>query len=255
MVSVVMPAFNEEDIIEATVREWHNEVISRIPGSELIVVNDCSKDRTGQVLDWLSEEIAELRPLTTEKNRGHGMALRYGFSRVTQEWVLQTDSDRQHLPSDFWLLWRHREESDFVLGVRSTRADGWVRILITTVMRFANFFVWGLWIHDANCPFKLMRRSAMEKVLTRIPCDSFIPMVMLSILCRKMKFRVSEVLVTHLPRRGGQQSLSGLWRWIKVGSRCLRQLIQLRLRTTNEAGSSAQSDSAATGVRHPSAHL
>jgi glycosyltransferase involved in cell wall biosynthesis len=229
MVSIVMPAYNEEQIIEKTVREWHQEVISRIPGSELIVVNDCSKDRTGDVLARLAKEIPPLRSLTPERNGGHGRALRYGFDRVTQDWVFQTDSDQQHIPSDFWRVWEKRETSDFVLGVRSTRADGPVRILITTVMRLANFVVWGLWIRDANCPFKLMRRQAMEKVLIHIPRDSFIPMVMLSILCRKMKYRVTEVVVQHLPRRGGEQSLSGLWKWIRVGSRCLRQLLVWRL--------------------------
>ncbi len=127
-------------------------------------------------------------------------------------------------------LWEQRETTDFVLGVRSSRADGPVRVFITTVMRLTNFVVWGLWIRDANCPFKLMRRQAMEKVLMCIPRDSFIPMVMLSIICRKMNYRVREVVVEHLPRRGGEQSLSGLWKWIKVGSRCLRQLVALRMR-------------------------
>jgi glycosyltransferase involved in cell wall biosynthesis len=229
MVSIVMPAYNEEEIIEKTVREWYGEVISRIPGSELIVVNDCSKDMTGEVLARLAQEIPWLRPLTPESNGGHGRALRYGFDQVTQDWVFQTDSDQQHIPSDFWRVWEQRETSDFVLGVRSTRADGPVRVFITTVMRLANFVVWGMWISDANCPFKLMRRQALEKVLVRIPRDSFIPMVMLSILCRKMKYRVREVVVQHLPRRGGEQSLSGLWKWIKVGSRCFRQLLALRV--------------------------
>jgi hypothetical protein len=96
-------------------------------------------------------------------------------------------------------------------------------------MRLANFAAWGLWIRDANCPFKLMRRRPMEDVLARIPRDSFIPMVMLSILCRKMKYRVTEVAVAHLPRRGGQPSLSGFRKWIGVGSRCLRQLLSWRL--------------------------
>jgi hypothetical protein len=54
-------------------------------------------------------------------------------------------------------------------------------------------------------------------------------MVMLSILCRKMRYRVAEVEVQHLPRRGGEQSLSGLWKWIKVGSRCLGQLLVWRV--------------------------
>lgn len=233
MVSIVMPAYNEAEIIERTVREWYEEVVARIPGAELIVVNDCSKDGTGDVLARLAHEIPSLRPLTPPQNGGHGRALRFGFDHVFQDWVFQTDSDRQHIPADFWKLWEKRELNDFILGVRSTRADGPVRVLITTVMRLANFAVWGLWIRDANCPFKLMRRQPLQDVLDRIPRDSFIPMVMLSILCRKMKYRVAEVVVQHLPRRGGEQSLSGLWKWIKIGSRCLRQLLAWRIRLSS----------------------
>ena len=229
MVSIVMPAYNEQEIIAKTVQEWYREVISRIPGAELIVVNDCSKDMTGEVLARLAQEMPALRVLTSERNGGHGKALRYGFDHVTQDWVFQTDSDQQHTPSDFWTVWELRENTDFVMGVRTTRVDGPVRIFITTVMRLANLVVWGLWIRDANCPFKLMRREAMETVLSRVPRDSFIPMVMLSILCRQMKYRVREIVVQHLPRRGGEQSLSGLWKWINVGSRCLCQLLILRV--------------------------
>jgi glycosyltransferase involved in cell wall biosynthesis len=229
MVSIVMPAYNEAEIIEKTVRDWYEEVISRMPDAELIVVNDRSTDNTGEVLAWLAQELPSLHTLTPEKNGGHGKALRYGLDRARKGWVFQTDSDQQHLPSDFWKVWDQRDSNDFVLGVRSTRADGPVRVVITTVMRLANFVLWGLWIRDANCPFKLMRRDPMEKVLRRIPRDSFIPMVMLSVLCRKMNYRVAEVVVQHLPRRGGEQSLSGLWTWIKVGLRCLRQLLSWRI--------------------------
>jgi len=236
MLSIVMPAYNEGEIIETTIREWHSEVVSRIPGCELIVVNDCSKDNTGEVLERLAAELPGLRPLRPEHNGGHGKALRFGFDHVTQPWVFQTDSDRQHLPADFWKLWNLRDSADFVLGVRAARADGPVRLFITSVMRLANFAFWGLWIHDANCPFKLMRREALETVLAHIPADSFIPMVMVSIMCRAMGFRVAEVTVQHLPRRGGEQSLSGLWKWIKVGTRCFRQLSAWRVAVaTNRA--------------------
>jgi dolichol-phosphate mannosyltransferase len=231
MRSIVMPAYNEAEIIERTVREWYEEVISRLPGSELIVVNDCSKDETGTVLARLALEIPDFRTLQPARNGGHGKALRFGFDHVDSEWIFQTDSDRAHRPSDFWKLWQIRETNDFVLGIRSARADGPLRVFITAVMRLATFAFWGLWIRDANCPFKLMRRGPMMEVFAHIPRDSFIPMVMLSILCRKMKFRVTEVSVEHLARRGGEQSLSGLGRWIKVGSLCLRQLLVLRVNT------------------------
>lgn len=229
MLSIVMPAYNESEIIESTVREWYSEVICKLPGSELVVVNDCSSDNTLAILAALAEELTALRPLTPARNGGHGRALRFGFDYVKSEWIFQTDSDRQQVPSDFWKLWKVRENNDFVLGVRRTRADGPVRVVITTIMRLANFAVWGLWVRDANCPFKLLRREPMMKVLDRIPRDSFIPMVMFSMLCRAMGYRVSEVLVQHLPRRGGEQSIQGFWKWARVGSRCLRQLLTWRI--------------------------
>jgi glycosyltransferase involved in cell wall biosynthesis len=229
VVSIVMPAYNEEAHIEQTVREWHDEVAAKIPGSEIIVVDDRSKDGTGRVLDALAEKLSTLRVVRPEQNGGHGKALRLGFRNATKEFVFQTDSDRQHLPAEFWKLWALKEHNEFVFGVRSTRADGLFRVLITRSLRFLNFLVWGCWIADANCPFKLMRRDALEKVLTRVPPDSFIPMVMVSILARKMHFRVAEVAVTHLPRTAGEQSLKGMLKWLKVCYRCSKQLFQLRL--------------------------
>lgn len=230
MLSVVMPAYNEAEIIESTVREWHDEVIRRVPGAELIVVNDCSTDGTGEVLDRLSRSVAALRIVTPERNGGHGRALRIGFDRATNDWIFQTDSDRQHRASDFWTLWERRETNDFVMGVRAARADGLLRRIITRVMQLANLALWGQWIRDANCPFKLMRREALEAVLRRVPRESFIPMVMVSVLARRMRYRVAEVEIQHLARRGGHQSLRGVTRWARVGSRCLRQLIAWRIR-------------------------
>jgi glycosyltransferase involved in cell wall biosynthesis len=224
-----MPAYNEEEIIETCVREWYDEVIAKLPGSELIVVNDCSKDATGDVLARLAAELPGLKAVQPDRNGGHGKALRFGFRYATQEYVFQTDSDRQHKPAEFWLLWEQREHNDFVFGIRVERADGTFRLFITRSMRYLNFLIWGIWIRDANCPFKLMRRGALMKVLQQIPEDCFIPMVMVSILARKYRFRVAEVLVTHLPRRGGQQSLKGLLRWFRVAGTCSAQLFRLRL--------------------------
>jgi len=229
VVSVVMPAYNEAEHIEKTVREWHDEVVAKLPGSQLIVVDDCSKDGTGRILEGLARELAGLCVVRPQRNSGHGKALRLGFQHATQEFVFQTDSDRQHLPAEFWNLWQAKADHDFVFGVRCRRADGLFRVLVTRSMRVLNFLIWGCWTRDANCPFKLMRRQALEKVLSRVPPDSFIPMVMVSLLARKMGFRVSEIGVTHLPRTAGQQSLKGMIKWVRVCYRCAKQLVQLRL--------------------------
>jgi glycosyltransferase involved in cell wall biosynthesis len=228
MVTIVMPAFNEQDIIERTVRDWHDQVVAKLPGAELLVVDDCSTDGTGAVLEKLATQLPAVRFVRPARNGGHGKALRFGFRQTKEEYIFQIDSDQQHLPSEFWELWMLRE-NDFVFGVRKDRADGWLRVVITRTMRILNFAMWGIWIRDANCPFKLMRRDALESVLGNISEGCFIPMVEVSILARKMKFSVAEVSVTHLARRGGTQSLKGAMRWIRVGFTCAWQLLTLRL--------------------------
>jgi dolichol-phosphate mannosyltransferase len=229
MVTIVMPAWNEGEIIEACVREWYDEVVSKIPGSQLIVVDDCSTDATGRIVRELGTRLPGVICVRPERNGGHGKALRTGFEHATQEFVFQTDSDRQHLPSDFWKLWELRDQADFVFGIRSERADGTVRVVITRCMRLLNFLVWGVWVQDANCPFKLMRRDALANVLDRIPRDCFIPMVLVSILARKMKFRVRESYITHLSRQGGTQSLKGIVKWARVSVTCARQIFSIRI--------------------------
>jgi dolichol-phosphate mannosyltransferase len=229
VVTLVMPAYNEADVIEASVREWHEEVVDRLPGSEILVVDDCSADLTPLILQRLSRELAGVRFVRAERNGGHGNALRLGFQHAAQEYVFQTDSDRQHLPSDFWNLWNKRAFYDFVFGVRTSRADGRFRVFITRTMRLVNFILWGVWISDANCPFKLMRRDALLAVLEKVPRGSFIPMVMVSILSRRMGFNTAEVPVAHLARKAGSQSLKGVLRWLHVCALCFRQLLNLRL--------------------------
>lgn len=233
MVSIVMPAHNEAEIIEKSVREWYEVVAAKLPGSELIVVNDCSTDDTGAILARLESELPGVRHILLEHNLGHGGAVRFGLESATQPYVFQTDSDRQHVPAEFWQLWDVRRERDFVFGVRRRRADGAVRMVITNLMRIVNLALWGVWIQDANCPFKLMRRESVGKVLAKIPRDCFIPMVLVSVLARKEAYQISQVSVTHLPRKGGTQSLKGVVKWARVGLKCSRQLLAFRLSYPN----------------------
>lgn len=226
--SVVMPAHNEAAHIDQCVSEWYEQVISKVPDSELLVVDDCSTDATASRLESLASRLPRLRVLHTAANVGHGRAVRMGLDNSQGEFVFQTDSDRQHSPEDFWMLWTERETADFVFGIRANRADGLFRLVISRTMRVANFLMWGHWIADANCPFKLMRREPLRQVLERVPSNAFIPMVMVSVLARRGDFRVREVRVRHFPRTAGQQSLAGVIRWVSIGTRCTRELLELR---------------------------
>jgi glycosyltransferase involved in cell wall biosynthesis len=226
--SVVMPAWREQDIIEGSVREWWDEVVSKVDGAELIVVDDCSPDRTAEIVESLRGAMPGLRCLRLPQNLGHGGAVRAGLDAACGEWIFQTDSDRQHPAREFWQLWRQRENLDFVMGRRRSREDGPIRFVISHTMQFINWALFGVWIQDANCPFKLMRSEPLRNVLERVPSGTFIPMVMVSILASKLRYRVANQTVTHLPRTGGTQSLSGIGKWVKIGVRCTRELLALR---------------------------
>jgi glycosyltransferase involved in cell wall biosynthesis len=226
-----MPAFNEAPHIDSCITEWHDRVVSRVAGAEFIVVDDCSTDGTWAHLEALACRLPALRVLRTAVNRGHGPAVRLAIDHAAGEFVFQTDSDRQHTPDDFDRFWARRAEFDFVFGVRHARADGWFRAAISGALRSVTRAAWGLWIADANCPYKLMRRHALVSLLEDIPRDTFIPMVMISVLARRRRYRVVDVPVRHFPRSAGQTSLSGLVKWSRVGARCVRELLTLRVVT------------------------
>lgn len=238
--SIVMPAYNEGAHIERVVREWHDVVLRQIAGAEIIVVNDASTDDTDARLRGLCAEIEGLRVLSLPTNVGHGRAVVAGLDAADGEFVFQTDSDRQHLPVDFWRLWERRADADFVFGVRERRADGLFRLFVSATLRVVNRLLFGLAIADANCPFKLMRREPLRALLAEIPPGRFIPMVMVAVLARRRGYAVVDVCVTHLPRLAGHQSLAGMVRWAQVGWRCVGELVAFRRMAAKHAPVSAR---------------
>ena len=247
--SIVMPAYNEAEHIETCITEWYNTVIAAVPGSELVVIDDCSRDDTFARLQALAGRLPSLRVMQAPRNLGHGPALRIGLEACRGECVFQTDSDRQHVPDDFWTLWSRRNDADLLVGIRSDRADGTFRRVVSSIMRGVNLLVWQTWIPDANCPFKLIRRNVLQAVLPLIPSTSFIPMVMLCVVARRSGFRLLSIPVRHFPRTAGEQSLSGLMRWARVGPRCAGELIRLRLSTGSRR---SRADAAARAGISPS---
>jgi glycosyltransferase involved in cell wall biosynthesis len=94
LLSVVMPVYNEEDAIVLAIDEVRREVLDRIPASELVVVNDGSRDRTGSLLDQASATDTRVRVIH-QQNRGHGGALIAGIDAAHGDRLFLIDSDRQ----------------------------------------------------------------------------------------------------------------------------------------------------------------
>jgi len=226
-VSVVMPVYNEEGIIEKTVRDFYSEILEKIPGSEMVIVDDCSTDKTPVILKKLSEELPKIRVIRPERNGGHGRALRIAFENVKCDLIFHTDSDYQNDPMDFWDLYREIESNDLVIGYREVRHDPLTRLLITRLVRLINYVFFGFYIRDANSPFKLIKRSCLEDCLKEFNKDVFAPSILLSITAKSKGYQLKEIPVTHLPRKTGEVSIAR-WKLLKACFKTLHDIYEFR---------------------------
>src|SRR6266850_2872531 len=129
-ISAVLPAYNEEAIIERTVRHVAEVLRGLAKDFEVIVTNDGSRDHTGQVLSELQARAPELHLLvvTHERNRGYGAALASGFDAATKDLVFLTDGDKQFDVTELRSFMPGMDgQTDMVIGWRKNRADPLMR--------------------------------------------------------------------------------------------------------------------------------
>ena len=227
--SIVIPAYNEEaNVIEAVRRV---SVVAQNLGQEyeIIVVNDGSRDRTGEVIRGLQASTPNLRLVEHFPNRGYGGALKAGFAAATKDLIAFTPADNQFDFNEIRLLLeRLAPEVALVSGRRIDRKDNALRKFNgwgwNTVVRL----LFGYLIKDIDCGFKLLRRE----VLGRIHIESNGAMIDTEMLAelRARDYRLAEVPVTHLPRLAGSPTGANL----KVIVRAFRDLFRFRLRLWRE---------------------
>ncbi len=223
---IVMPAYNEAACIAKVVNAWA-EVANRHFGL-LLVVNDGSRDSTGDVLNQLVRETSALR-VVHQDNAGHGNAVRNGYEhalKLNPQYVFQTDSDDQFNPNDFEKLWEARHESPFILGYREVRHDPLVRIVISRLNAVLLLVLFGAEIRDANVPFRLIEAKFLGALLALVPRGVFIPNIFLAVLAAKSRAVLLEIPVEHRERKTGVVTLNR--RLIEVCKRCFGEIRKFR---------------------------
>lgn len=226
-VSVVMPAYNEEGGIREAVDAVQRHVLSLVPDSELVVVNDGSKDTTGAILDLLVAHDARVR-VVHKPNGGHGPALMTGLAAAKGDYVFLIDSDNQIPLECFVDLWREVEKGrDGAFGVRRVRNDAQIRKMLTVLIRLSLSALFGVRMHDANVPFKLLRRSAWNEAHRVIPDGTLAPSLFLAVWAMRRGLNIAFINVPHRDRETGTVSIRR-WKLIKFCARAFRQLLEFR---------------------------
>lgn len=225
--SVIMPVYNEEECIEEAVREVREHILAGVEGSELLVIDDGSRDRTGAILDQLARDHAEVKVIH-KPNGGHGDAVLCGLREARGEYLFLLDSDRQIAVQDFAKLWARRGPAILVSGVRAKRYDPLHRLILTRMVRAGLYLFFGRTLRDANVPFKLLHRQVWEQFAPLMPAGALTPSLLLAVgAATEPRMTLKEVRVHHRPRETGICSLH-LTKLSHFCARALGQLIEFR---------------------------
>lgn len=236
--AIIMPAYNEQECMADVVKIWSDLLDTEFAGenTRLIVVNDGSKDNTGKILDSLVSIYPKL-VVVHQVNGGHGNAVVHAYRKAVEleaEFVFQTDSDDQFIPEDVKTLWDKRNESNFILGYRQVRHDDIFRLLITRILRYSMFMVYGTFIMDSNIPFRLIKGTFLKKLLAQLPNPvPFAPNIFLAIMAKKSGQELFNLPIVHKERATGEVSIQKM-KLLKVCWQSFNELLNFRLALNNK---------------------
>ncbi len=225
---IIIPAYNERDNIENVVNDWYPVAEKYGEDSRLVVVNDGSKDDTYEILKKLAESRPKMIALT-KPNGGHGATILFGYDYAIKngaDYVFQTDSDGQTLPSEFDAFWQQRENFDMVIGHRKGRQDGFSRIVVTKTLKLVCALCFRVKVTDANTPFRLMKASSLAKEIGYIPENYNLSNVIISVLLIKKGYKVKFIPITFRPRQGGVNSIN-MKKIFKIGKKALHDFAEI----------------------------
>jgi glycosyltransferase involved in cell wall biosynthesis len=160
-ITVLLPAYNEEQSIGSTIRE----IKQLHPNFEILVVDDGSSDKTRQ------EAInAGANVMRHPHNIGNGAAIKAGLRYASGEWVLMMDADGQHRPEDIARLLEFKDDYDMVVGARSRGSKtSWHRDLANFIYNWLATYVTKFKIEDLTSGFRLVKNDRISKFIYLLP--------------------------------------------------------------------------------------
>lgn len=209
--SIVTPAHNEEGNIEQFLLRIIETITKDKLSAEVIAINDVSSDRTGIIMDKLSDKFPMLKIIHRTSHNGPGNAERAGFAAARGKWIITLDSDLSHRPEEIPdFIWAANKGYDMVIGSRFVPGgdmDGPAfRLLLSRACAFAAKIITGYPLHDASSGFRIMRASALKnlnlhspwfEIHTEIPIKFFLH-----------RYKVGEIPIRYQRRGEGQSKLT-----------------------------------------------
>ena len=215
-ITVFYPVYNDERTVDALTRKAILVLTEIANRYEIIIVNDGSPDRSGEIADQLAAEFPEVKVVHHEQNKGYGAAIQSGFRHATYEWVCFTDGDDEYDIHDLKKMIQLKDFYDLVITFRYVKLYSNMRIFISAVYNKVLRRLFRSPYRDISTGLRLMRKSVYDEL--RLISDS--PFIGAEITIRTMLkgYRVGEMGIQTFPREigsGSSTSMKNILRTIK----------------------------------------
>lgn len=226
-VSLVLPAYNEEKNIAKAIDEFRSIKVF----DEIIVVDNNSKDRTG--------ELAKKKKIRVvmEKNQGYGFALRRGMEEAKGDYIVLSEPDGTFIAKDTLKLLSNIQKFDMVTGTRTHPSYFTKDANMGYFLRFGNIAVAKLMqiifntssLSDCGCTFRVLRSSLVKKILPRFTVGGQHFLSELVVLTTLLGDSIFEIPIRYQKRVGRSKITGSLKTSIKVGLRMVGVILYYKL--------------------------
>lgn len=203
--SIFFPAYNEEFVIKKTVADAAKVARGIAETYEIIVINDGSTDRTGEIVEDIINVNPRIKLISHATNQGYGAAMKSGLTAARYPWVIACDSDGQFDLNEIKKFTPFIKDHDLIIGYRLKRSDSRYRRLMAFILKMVNLILFKINFKDIDCGFKLFKKEVITAV-SPLTTNSAITVTEFITRAVRLGYRVKEVGVSHHSRSGGQQT-------------------------------------------------
>jgi len=206
--SFVIPCYNEQDNLRALITAIRAAADPLKLPYEVVITDDCSRDKSWEILKELAAADRRIRPQRLAFNCGESAASWAGMKAARGRCIVTVDADLQNDPKDLPAFLKALEKFDCVCGTRvASRAqgDGFVRIASSRIANWVRNKLSGEQISDAGCTYRAFKRQCIADLKFFKGMHRFLPT-----LIKMEGFSVTEIPVSNNPRHAGQ-SHYGVW--------------------------------------------
>lgn len=203
-ISVFFPVYKDESTVETVALKAIavcQEIASKF---EVIIVNDCSPDRSGEIANRLAEKYSFVKVVHHDRNRGYGAALKTGFSHCNYEFICFTDGDDEYDLADLKRMIRLKDFYDLIITFRYKKIYSNKRIFISYIYNVLFRWVFRTHFRDISTGLRLVRKDLIDQLV--INSDSPFIGAEITVKCMLKGYRIGEMGIQTFPRLIGKGS-------------------------------------------------